>query len=348
MFHKEGSYSTTQGKKTKDTPLRKSDRRKLRDKFLSILLSQETEGTPNTSIHQEEEEATTQFLSHVFLDSNSEISLRKIRLPNAKSNAGATHVYIRTPTSRSKPPSLVGETGTSDGGYTGWPYTHAPQAILLEFDQHLLPTCALLSTLPPNLTSRLPTLTIPPQVSRYICRGADLMRSGMFSLPDRNRIPRNGWVGIAVENNTQPFAIGFLTNGTDVGTIGVGAKGVGVSIVTCYGDDLWRNQMSSTTGAHGQKDGTDKGYRSDMGGSFFSDGHYGNIGFVDGKCIYGLKYETEETGVGSEQDNDEQNLVQGMTQTSLQTDEEQNDDQTEESDQEEQVNEEEIAESSFC
>ncbi len=291
MFHKEGSFTKTQGKRAKDVPLKKSDRRKLRDAFLSMI------SHAHGGSKQEDEEGNTKdsfknLADCIFLDSKCDISLRKLKLKDAKSNAGATNIYIRTPSSGSASSS------TSTSGHV-WPYTLSNQVLFINIGNAMLPSLALLSVLSVEILNALPTITVHAQVSKYLCRGADLMRSGIISMNDKNC----RWVAIRAYNNPQPFAIGFVTKGTDASTIGAGTKGVGVEIIHCYGDEIYTEQSSSNSKSS-------DGILSEIGGQIFDEGNYGNVGFIDGKIVYGLMKagevdEEEEEEVVDTADNQE-------------------------------------------
>ncbi len=275
MFQKEGSFIITKGKKSKDnTPLKKSIRRKLRDDFLASIVTQEV----NVDHIKEQ-------VDFIFLDSKSEVSIRKLKRKDATSNAGATNVYSRTPNPSS----------SDDAHLNFWPYSRFSQVLMLEVDKILLPSLALLAVLPVDILNTLPTVVVPPIVSKYLCRGADCMRSGMLSLPDSH----NGWVVIRVLDNAQPFAVGFVTKGTNPSTIGAETKGVGVRVVTCYGDEIYKSQFDKTAKP------LTTGLISEIGGGIFDDGNYGNVGFIEGKRVFGLV----KQGGGDEYNESEENDV---------------------------------------
>ena len=60
--------------------------------------------------------------------------------------------------------------------------------------------CNLLSDLSPY------TVQVPSAVSKFLCRGADLMRAGMRSQP------KVKMCAICVQGNSKPFAVGLLKN----------------------------------------------------------------------------------------------------------------------------------------
>ena len=278
MFKKEGSFKPS--KKGQDTPLKKSDRRKLRDAFLSILNS------PNTDLITEE---LKQQIDFIFLDSKSDVSIRKIKQKDSKSNAGSTQIYTRSP---------VTQLAQDSSGSIFWPYTKYNQVLLMEINKMMVPSLALLSILPAEIIQNIiPTVVVPSIVSKYLCRGADLMRSGMLSIPKSH----GGWVAVQAHGNIQPFAIGFVTNGTEESTIGADQKGVGVQIISCYGDEIYQCQMDPT--AKPLKDG----YRSELGGGIYDDGNYGNVGFLEGKRVYGLVNSQDEDEAQEDDETEEVN-----------------------------------------
>jgi translation initiation factor 2D len=295
MFQKEGSFCKTKGKKAKDTPLKKSDRRKLRDSFLAII------GNTAAAAADEIDTGTQSIkvqLDFIFLDSKSDVSIRKLKLKGVNSNAGATNIYSRSPSSSIEEDAVL------------WPYTKFTQVLLMEVDKMMLPSLALLSILPAVVLNRLPTMVVPPIVSKYLCRGADLMRSGIISMPSKH----NGWCVIRALGNQQPFAIGLVTNGTNPSSIGAETKGVGLQVVTCYGDEIYLSQMDPTAKA------LDRGRRSEIGGGIFDDGNYGNVGFIDGNRVYGLVSSDEGHNDDSEEENDEGVIEKAMGEAAVSSD----------------------------
>jgi translation initiation factor 2D len=290
MFHKDGSFNTTQGKKPKDIPLKKSERRKLRDVFYSMIST----NLPNT-----ETVVLRDLVDLIFMDPSADVSIRKIKQKDAKSNAGATNFYIRSPSSSGKEARKT----------SVWPYTQFHQVLLIDVNQIMIPSLALLSVLPEDVIQSLPHVVVPSIVSKYICRGADLMRSGITSIPDQF-LP-GSLVVVSVRHNIQPFAIGFITKGTESHNIGPDTKGVGVEIITCYGDEIYRSQMDPTK-KNQEKSIIGEGSQiSTIGGGCFDHGDYGNVGFVDGKMVYGLirpgqEHDSEDDNSESEHKDDEQ------------------------------------------
>jgi len=290
MFHKDGSFNTTQGKKPKDIPLKKSERRKLRDVFYSMIST----NLPNT-----ETVVLRDLVDLIFMDPSADVSIRKIKQKDAKSNAGATNFYIRSPSSSGKEARKT----------SVWPYTQFHQVLLIDVNQIMIPSLALLSVLPEDVIQSLPHVVVPSIVSKYICRGADLMRSGITSIPDQF-LP-GSLVVVSVRHNIQPFAIGFITKGTESNNIGPDTKGVGVEIITCYGDEIYRSQMDPTK-KNQEKSIIGEGSQiSTIGGGCFDHGDYGNVGFVDGKMVYGLirpgqEHDSEDDNSESEHKDDEQ------------------------------------------
>ena len=212
---------------------------------------------------------------------------------------------------------------------------------------NLIPLLPLLAALPPPLSSpplgkestsdvvaddtkksyRIPNIVIHSEVSKYMCRGADLMRSGIRSFPTPWALRQSkGLVTISVINNPQVVAIGrveyslfreycYNKNGKSsqnlsaLSFVGPGKKGVGVSILNCYGDDLWKNSLPTKSNAKSKN-----GIINPLGGSVYDDGNFGNKGFVDGSMVYPiLEVEDEE----SDSDNESQDADTAMEQMTI-------------------------------
>lgn len=304
MFHKEGSFSLPGGKKSQDTPLKKSDRRKIRERFLASSFR---------DIHKDDDmlmRDVEAVLDILFLDFSSDILLRKIKIAGNRVN-----FYLREPSAS----SLENE---SCKKRMNWPY-RTIQPILIELMNHpyppqitkqygysqghlfekntnnnsnpvLIPTVATLSILPLETFQRqcIPTITIPSSVSKYLCRGAHLMRPGMHpthcTLPDPfdGVTYTRGLVVLTVKGNPQPFASGFLTPGTTREALHQNTlTGIGVFIITCYGDDLWRDCMKGHDSTFCRVSDTTMSQASQK----FYDGNYGNEGFVDGRIVYAIQ-----------------------------------------------------------
>ncbi|KAL3939076.1 MAG: hypothetical protein SGARI_001502 [Bacillariaceae sp.] len=116
----------------------------------------------------------------------------------------------------------------------------------------------------------------------------------------RNMVP------IVVRGNPQPFAVGMCkltttaTNENDAISstplFGPGTKGIGVEILNCYGDDLWRSANTKE-----QCMGTKR--LNKMGGNApFDNGHYGNVGFIKGQYVLPLVVNEDTKGDISEED----------------------------------------------
>lgn len=173
-----------------------------------------------------------------------------------------------------------------------WPYINTTQPILMEIEhkyfdddtasveiksgnqgtlskhsskphqQRLVPCLPLLSIIPPNWIP-FASVLVHVAVSKFLCRGANLMRSGVqsilqpaaslgenfieaetpLSLRQFPTLKRGSIVAIYTTRNnvSPPFALGILV--ADYPTqmrVGPGAKGICCEVITCYGDDLWR------------------------------------------------------------------------------------------------------------
>ena len=101
MFYKEGSSVLSKGKKAVDTPLRKSDRRELRDAAKKLL-----SGSINEDI-----------LSAIFLDGT--LTVRKIVHPSL----GKVMLYFRSP-----------ETKSHETSESQWPYSTTTQCVWMTVD----------------------------------------------------------------------------------------------------------------------------------------------------------------------------------------------------------------------
>jgi len=214
MFAKDGS-STIGGKK--DVPIRKSDRRKLRDRVFEILFTDgsKEEDTSTTKNDDEWISRAQTLIDDCLVTSKSDILSRKMKLISGEH---AT-LFFRTPSpSSSSDNNTLPSTANNSNTLTiedtlstypnTWPYRHTIQPILLEYEDafdrkvNLIPLLPLLSALPPPLSSpsvgqvestetaddtkktyRIPNIVIHSEVSKYMCRGADLMRSGIRSFP---------------------------------------------------------------------------------------------------------------------------------------------------------------------
>lgn len=119
---------------------------------------------------------------------------------------------------------------------------------------------------------------------------------------------------IQVQRNPQPMAVGILhpdlcickdndhDDETQASTYGPGSRGVGVHIIHCYGDDLWRNQHSqldaryhptyaSSSSVSRVHDTTSRSIlftNAIGGGALYEDGNYGNVGFLDGQKVVSI------------------------------------------------------------
>ena len=103
----------------------------------------------------------------------------------------------------------------------------------------LLPTLALLWRLPAACAPILPTLLIPPAVSTYLIRGADLMLAGVLTpaagLPT---FEKGTLVAVRVAGNPAALAVGeALVSAAEAATSGM--RGKGVRLIHFYGDALW-------------------------------------------------------------------------------------------------------------
>lgn len=262
MFYKhDSSILSNKGKKSVDVPLRKSDRKSL------LKVARALFGCITTA------DDCNDILSAVFMEGT--LTSRKILHPQLNKVV----LYYRSPSNTSR----TNEKNQEQSNHPLWPYTLTSQCVWMTVDagpsQHEIhaPTVALLSVSP-----RFPTVVVPSNVSKYVCRGAHLMRAGISQLPAPSHITTaNNIVAIQVHGNPQPFAVGYLTEGTTLQTIGPSSKGVGVELWTCYGDDFWKQQLSGSSASAR----TENGIMNPTGGACFDNNNYGNVGFLEGKIV---------------------------------------------------------------
>ena len=347
MFQKDGS-STFGGKK--DAPLRKSDRRRLRDRAVDVLLiggseNKDDADTDNDNNDQQQEWIVrAEQLINDAIVAGGDILSRKLKLVGGEN---AT-LFLRTPSSSSSANSTPRAPSAGGGAVanqkisyddilksypTEWPYQQKTQPVLLEYEDadrnlHLVPLLPLLAALPPPMSSpalssaettiaptaakesverryRIPNIVIHSEVSKFMCRGADLMASGIRSFPSPWELRQSkGYVTISIIGNPQPMAIGIVEHGLfreycyskngkqgenwreqAVSLVGPGKKGVAIVVINCYGDDLWKNGLpakSPNTNATMMKEGVS----NPLGDGIFDAGNFGNVGFVNGERAY--------------------------------------------------------------
>lgn len=157
------------------------------------------------------------------------------------------------------------------------------------------------------------------------------MKSGIRSFPPPWALRQSkGVVAISVIGNPQPVAVGTIEKGLFrdycysknanrgegggenrdwkeevINLVGPGKKGVGVTIVNCYGDDLWKGSLPAKTGSFGNHAvPTTKGgaVRNPIGGGIYDDGNFGNTGFVDGKFVYPILKSAGDSDNETEED----------------------------------------------
>ena len=331
MFQKDGA-STLGGKK--DAPLRKSDRRRLRDRALAVLFTPddgEAGGRPPPPVWRDR---ASRLVDDALTTSSADVLSRRLRLAGGE----LATLFLRTPSKQggsksAAPAGRVGERESAaadeirDSYPAEWPYRSSAQPVLLEYEDgdretHLVPLLPLLAALPPPaLVSgayRIPDVVVHPAVSKYVCRGADLMRSGMRSFPSPEELRRSpgGLVTVSAMGNPQPLAVGNVDStlfrdhcrprngkarqqpgGGMTPLVGPGTSGVGVRILTCYGDDLCRRASSGIRRAEGEA-----GAANPLGGGCYDDGSFGNVGFDGGRYVHPIM----EIGDGESSDGEEE------------------------------------------
>ena len=341
--------------KAVDVPLRKSDRRKLRQRaaayFFGNASSAVEETAENDGDSNEIKHPIESLLDEIFLKGGT-ISSRI--LPRYKGNHESMVLYVKSPSS-----------SESDNDTSSWPYQKKAQFVWIALEDkksgsilHETPSVALLAVVshhsvfpdpencPATITSfwedfgKNRIVTVHSPVSRYLCRGADLMRAGIISAPEQkietstqlggNQKNKNqkkkgksasftdgakDMVVICARGNPQPFAVGRSilwssntnSNSTEESkAYGYGTKGIGVEIWNCLGDDLWRTTTPAGAGAT-TKDGEVN----------IENRSYGNPGFCTIEktgelCVLPLVGYGDESDDEDEGDQDEDKQVENL------------------------------------
>ena len=160
MFQKDGA-STLGGKK--DAPLRKSDRRRLRDRALAVLFTPddgndgEAGGRPPPPVWRDR---ASRLVDDALTTSSADVLSRRLRLAGGE----LATLFLRTPSKQggskaAAPAGRVGERESAaadeirDSYPTEWPYRSSAQPVLLEYEDgdretHLVPLLPLLAALP--------------------------------------------------------------------------------------------------------------------------------------------------------------------------------------------------------
>ncbi|KAG7344857.1 translation initiation factor SUI1 [Nitzschia inconspicua] len=330
------------GTKAVDVPLRKSHRRQLRDRAVAYFLRNDHHDhhhdrhhhhaeTSRTVNDDDDDETSTSMQSSSSSSSSSSIraacdeiflkgNLAARTLPDPKDvhNKAKTMVlYLKTPSSEHHhhvgvPPANNNNDNDSVCCFY-WPYTTSTQFVWMSLEEKKeiireTPTVALWAVMYPLVEMKYHAVVIPSVASKYLCRGADLMKAGILQIPQQQpqqkqqpqqpkKINKNKqhddapWehaVAVLVRGNPQPFAVGMchVTNtsssGNTISFFGPGTKGLGVEIWNCYGDDLWRSSNTKQ-----QRSGTTT-INQHGGAAPYDNGQYGNVGFVDGTYVVPL------------------------------------------------------------
>lgn len=325
MFHKEHSSSTTahKTKKAKDVPVRKSDRRALRQRAHEEI--SRWNGGPTWDRHAE------CVLNSAFLQ--GVLVSRQVLLPDVK-----VILYLRSKSDDSA--ANMDDNNINKPMENDWPFRDQTQCVWLQLDSKVLfpqehpnqnitettvvdiPSLALLAALGrqdgPIL---LPTIIVPHQVSRYLCRGAHLMRAGMRELIIPNNYTNHAHekyspikstqigavtslhqrrvVAIVARGNPQPFAVGLLAKDlvNQYPPPPERSMGVGVTIVSCYGDDLWRQQYQQLQQQSSFRSASQPRASLSTADNLWELGHYGNPGFLQGKCVVPLHEKNKDSDI---------------------------------------------------
>jgi hypothetical protein len=212
-----------------------------------------------------------------------------------------TILYYRDPDDK---PASVASLKPLNSSSTLWPYTHKPQCVWIQWESLIdLPTVALLSILP--WSASLPSVVVSYEAAAMVCSGSSSFLETSTERMILSVPATTSWVvAVTMKENPQPLAVGLLPAswlgklynyqnkskgqaqaGTQTNQI-VSKDGV-LRILTCYGDDLWREQSVNVNDAMVYRRHTSRA-RSELGGDCFDCGHYGNLGFKNGKSVYSL------------------------------------------------------------
>ena len=347
--------------KAVDVPLRKSDRRQLRQRAATYFFgasSASVEAVADLGDAKDDisnESPMESLLDEIFLRGGT-ISARI--LPRSVSKSANTSesktkgnhenmvLYVKSPSS-----------SETERNTSYWPYQKKKQFVWIALQDkksgivlHDTPSVALLAVVSHNVILPEPeralavsfwehfektrVVTTHSPVSRYLCRGADLMRAGIISAPknqlearpsesvvmgnqkknqkkkDKSSLFADGakdMVVICAKGNPQPFAVGrsilWSSPTSDDKPYGYGTKGIGVEVWNCFGDDLWRTTMPAGGG----------GATTNTGDLNIENGSYGNPGFcvmekTGELCVLPLVgYDDDDDGEEEEEENgDEQ------------------------------------------
>ena len=389
--------STTNVSKAVDVPLRKSDRRKLRQRAAAYFLDEssqtkvgavvsETGSSTNYNVSDGVNVNVNIDVNNVDVDVDGDVDVDvddEISYSSGNPMKGLLdEIFLKggTLSSRSLPRSAFKATNTNESKTKGnhenmvlyvkspspsdtesnfglWPYQKKKQFVWMALEDkksgkilYETPSVALLAVVWHTVIFRHPEkapavcfhrylertriVTVPSPVSRYLCRGADLMRAGIISAPEKQPDPETERFGevmgnhkknqkkkdessisdggkdmvvICAKGNPQPFAVGrsiLWSNASDDKPYGYGTKGVGVEIWNCFGDDLWRSTIVAGGGA------TTTGNPMEGGTTNLENGSYGNPGFCSIEtsrelCVMPLSSDGEEEMDHEDDDDDD-------------------------------------------
>ena len=311
MFHKEGSSVLdlkNARKPYKDVTLRKSDRKLLFQAARQFFANDGSKSPESTA----PKETCDSILEDIFLCLDANLFQRTCHVPlswNNETLSVTVHLYFRSP--------------RSSVDLSSWPYTAHAQCIWMQVIVNTqqrwdLPGVALCSVIPLSCYEHRITL-IPSPVSEFVCSNGvkHIMRVGIRGVPilPKEKTAPNHHLPFAtlvcVQGNPQPFAVGILHPDLIMSSVGQdsplfgphGPKGVGVTILHSYGDDIWRHQLPtskeldqirtfSSSIALGKSIRRSTFIQNPMGGSFYDAGHYGNVGFEHGKYVHPIHQES--------------------------------------------------------
>ncbi|KAG7370246.1 translation initiation factor SUI1 [Nitzschia inconspicua] len=289
----------------------------------------------------------------IFLKGN--LAARTLPDPKDVQNKAKTMVlYLKTPSSEHHhhhdvvPPAnnYINNNNHNDNDIVCyWPYTTSTQFVWMSLEEKKeiiqeTPTVALWAVMYPLVEMKYHAVVVPSVVSKYLCRGADLMKAGIVQIPQQRNeetvvVPQQKqqqpkkinkkkqhdtpWehaVAIVVRGNPQPFAVGMChvttqsstsTRSTNTATATETTKSLFGPGTKGLGVEIWNcygDDLWRSSNTKQQRSGTTT-VNQQGGAAPYDNGQYGNVGFVDGTHVVPLIQ--HENGDDDDTDDDSHN-----------------------------------------